>query len=57
MSVVGETWLMAYPDVETAMRAVRVDMERRKFWSNVWTCSDRGNLSLVTDELPEAEED
>lgn len=56
MSVVGETWLMAYPDVETAMRAVRVDMERRKFWPDVWAMSDHGDLSLVTDKLPEAGE-
>lgn len=55
--VVGGKTLGTYDDFDSAMQDIRLDMERGKFWPNVWTMSDHGNLSLVTDELPEPEEE
>ena len=53
VSIVGGKTLGAYDDFESAMVAIKADMEAGKFWPDVWTLSDHGNLSLRTDELPE----
>jgi hypothetical protein len=45
-----------FPSFDSAMRAIRADMDKQQFWPNVWTCSDHGNMSLVTDELPDEED-
>jgi hypothetical protein len=40
---------------EGALRAVSLEMEESRFWPNVWSLSDHGNLFLLSDWRAELE--
>ena len=53
VSIVNGRFLGQFPDFDSAMAAIKANMEKEAFWPNVWSESGHGNLSLVTDELPD----
>ena len=52
----GKSFRREFAELGDAMRAIRENVEKEQFWPNVWLYSDHGNLSLVTDDLPESAE-
>ncbi len=49
VSQVGGKVLGTVTEYDDAIRLISKDMEKNQFWPNVWTVSDHGNASLVTD--------
>ena len=51
VNVVNGKHLGTYNDWEEALGAIRADMKKENFFPSVWSVSDHGNISNVSDEV------